>query len=227
MATIKRILCLANTRRNRGQSIAGIEIGGSGGPLWIRPVADRLTDELTPSECQYEDGGDPRVLDIMDVPLREPRPTEFQPENWLHDPDHRWTKAGTGQIFDLERFAEKRGALWSNGAQTKDGENDLLASAQGTAVGGFSIRLIRAMDLVVVVPADQRGSGPRVFARFVFDGVDYAMAVGDPAAEREYRAMGAGEYLVEDCYLTISLGTPFADGDRNRHKIVSALIPLP
>ncbi|MDA1096768.1 MAG: hypothetical protein O3B84_05885 [Chloroflexi bacterium] len=227
MASIKRILCLANTRKNRGQSIAGIEIGGVGGPSWIRPVADRLTDELTTSECQYEDGGDPRVFDVMDVPVLGPRPTEYQTENWLHDPAQRWTKAGEVQIFDLERYAEKRGALWVNATQTRDGQNDLVPSMQGAVGKGISIRLIRATDVVVVVRADQRGSSQRVQARFVFDGVEYAMAVSDPVAERDYRVKGEGEYAVEDGYLTINLGTPFADGDRNRHKTVAALIPLP
>ena len=29
-------------------------------------------------ERQYEDGSDPQVLDVIDVPLLEPQPTDYQ-----------------------------------------------------------------------------------------------------------------------------------------------------
>ena len=38
--------------------------------------------EVSEEERRYEDGGDPRVLDVIDVPLLKHRPHACQVENW-------------------------------------------------------------------------------------------------------------------------------------------------
>ena len=57
-------------------------------------------------ERQYEDGSDPRVLDVIDVPLLESRPSGYQTENWLLDPRHYWEKVGRLSVFDLPALAD-------------------------------------------------------------------------------------------------------------------------
>ena len=86
MTIVKRLVCLANSRKLSGRCVAGKELiqGVVGG--WIRPVSDRPKEEVSKDERQYEDGSDPRVLDLIDIPLREPRPKSYQSENWLLDP---------------------------------------------------------------------------------------------------------------------------------------------
>ena len=56
---------------------------------WIRPVSDRENEEVSEYERQYKDGSDPHVLDIINVPLLEPKlkPESPQRENWLLDPE--------------------------------------------------------------------------------------------------------------------------------------------
>ena len=83
MQDVKRIVCLANSRKLHGRCLAGREwIDGHPG-RWIRPVSAREHQEVSEYERQYEDGSDPRVLDIMDVPLLEPSPgpARYQSEN--------------------------------------------------------------------------------------------------------------------------------------------------
>src|ERR1051325_10735512 len=91
---VKRILCLANSRKLSGRCIAGREIVNKQPGAWIRPVSAREHQEVSWEERHYEDGSDPSVLDVMAVPLVKARPHLFQQENWLLDPNFYWRKAG-------------------------------------------------------------------------------------------------------------------------------------
>ncbi len=75
---VKRILCLANSRKLSGRCIAGREIMNKLPGPWIRPVSGREHQEVSEQERHYQDGSDPMVLDVIDVPLVEPRPHQFQ-----------------------------------------------------------------------------------------------------------------------------------------------------
>ena len=89
----KRIVCLANSRKEGDRCIAGKELLADGSPGgWVRPVSDREDEAVNASERQYEDGSEPHLLDAIDVPVRQARPKGHQQENWLLDPDRRWRR---------------------------------------------------------------------------------------------------------------------------------------
>ena len=97
MATFnsKRIVCLANSRKMGGRCVAGKEVLPDGRPgKWVRPVSPRENDGVSEDERQYEDGTEPRVLDVIDLPILQARPRDYQQENWLLDPDHYWERIG-------------------------------------------------------------------------------------------------------------------------------------
>lgn len=77
MGVVKRIVCLANSRKMQGRCVAGRELHGDIAGPWIRPISDRPTEEVSEWERQYQDGSDPRVLDVIDVPLIEARPKGY------------------------------------------------------------------------------------------------------------------------------------------------------
>jgi hypothetical protein len=62
MAAVKRIVCLANSRKLSGRCIAGKEFGGNAAGTWIRPVGAREHGEVSEYERQYEDGSDPQKI---------------------------------------------------------------------------------------------------------------------------------------------------------------------
>lgn len=80
---VKRIICLANSRKLGGRSIAGIEIDEDGKHRWIRPISEGGYGELYDVHRRYQGGAEPRVLDIIDVPVIRQKPEAFEQENWV------------------------------------------------------------------------------------------------------------------------------------------------
>ena len=223
MGITKRIVCLANSRKMQGRCVAGRELNAGVVGAWIRPVSDRPAEEVSEYERQYPDGSDPRVLDIIQVPLIEARPRDYQQENWLLDPQLYWVKRGTLGWDDLSSLQDRRGPLWINGNSSYNGRNDRIPLAQAIELRS-SLKLIhvRNLGLRVFAPGEAFGNTKRrVQARSAFDGADYALWVTDPIVERHYLAQPDGEYAVGEAYLTISIGEPYQD---YCYKLVATVI---
>ena len=225
MPHVKRILCLANSRKLSGRCIAGREFDGLEAGPWIRPVSDREHEEVSEYERRYQDGSDPQVLDVINIPLLEPRPGGYQVENWLLDPEYYWEKAGQLSRAELARFVEPPGTLWIDGHSTMAGRNDKIPLKLLSGVES-SLRLIHvdALTLTVFAPGAAFGNPKRrVQGRFAHAGHDYALWVTEPSFERKYLAQPDGSYEIGECCLTISLGEPFRDACS---KLIAAVIEL-
>lgn len=221
---VKRIVCLANSRKLAERFVAGREwIGGRRAGAWVRPVSDRETQGVSEYERQYEDGSDPQVLDIIDIPLLEPQPQDHQTENWLLNPEDYWVRAGRLSPFDLPALEDPASPLWIDGFSTYKGRNDTIPIA---AIGSVSdsLRLIHVgrLELVVGRPGEAFGNNKRrVQGRFRCAGTTYALWVTDPTYEKKYLAKLDGTYQLGECYLTISLGEQFRG---SCYKLIAAVI---
>ena len=226
MIESKRIVCLANSRKLVGRCIAGrewSEARGAGG--WIRPVSAREGREVSEYERQYEDGSDPRVLDVVNIPLLEARPEGWQTENWLLDPECYWEKEGTYSWFDLSHLVDVDPAapLWIDGHSTWNGRNDKIPLELARSLSS-SLRLIHVggLQLEVSRPGEAFGNSKRrVQGRFSHAGTDYALWVTDPGYERKYLAKLDGAYEIGECYLSVSLGEPYQGAC---YKLIAAII---
>ena len=230
MSAAKRIICLANSRKLAGRCIAGREWtrGRPGG--WIRPVSKRDGQEVSEYERQYQDGSDPRVLDVIDVPLVKQMSASqgetWQSENWLLDEEQYWRKAGRYSWFDLPALVDTPHPLWLDGFNTYQGCNDRIPM-EAMAQVKDSLRLVEVDDLVLSVFAPGEAFGNRkrrVQGRFHHAEQQYALWVTDPVYERNYLAKLDGEYRLQRCFLTISLGEPF---DGFCYKLIAAVIECP
>jgi hypothetical protein len=172
MAIVKRMVCLANSRKLNGRCVAGKELVGDTPVGWLRPVSNREHEEVSEYERQYEDGSDPHVLDIIDVPLLEAKPKEYQQENWLLDPDEYWRKVGTWN--DLSRLVDPVAPLWINSHSTYNGRNDKIPLLLIQSLDS-SLRFVRVdrLRLAVFKPGEAFGNlKRRVQARFHHGGDD-------------------------------------------------------
>ena len=225
MPEVKRIVCLANSRKLHGRCVAGREwIGGRAG-RWIRPVSDREHQEVSEYERQYEDGSDPKVLDVIDVPVLEPRPDDYQSENWLLDPEYYWEKVGRLSWFDLPAVVDPSVPLWLDGSSTYHGRNDRIPlDAVDSVTDSLKLIHVDRLSLSVFKPGEAFGSMKRrVQGRFTFAGRQYWLWVTDPVYERRYLAKLDGEYSIGECFLTISLGEPYGGAV---YKLIASIITI-
>lgn len=223
MSVTKTIVCLANSRKLSGRCLAGREVSGGSFGSWIRPVSARSTEEVSEQERAYQNGSDPRVLDVVDVPLIEPKPKTFQSENWLLDPDRYWVKRGRLAYDQLLSAVDAPPTLWVNGFKTYNGMNDRVPESEADKLA-TSLYLLRLDSIVfdVFAPGAALGNPKRrVRAAFTHEGHQYALWVTDPTIEREYLAKDDGRYREGSCLITVSLG------ERDKgfcYKLVAAVI---
>ena len=223
MKTVRRIVCLANSRRQSGRCIAGRVWDGNRPGNWIRPVSDREGEEVSEDECQYENGCDPQVLDIIDVPLLSHKPNNHQQENWLLDSNSDWTKVGVLSLDKLQQLVDPVAPLWIDGHSTNRGINDQIPLALTKSLDS-SLRLIHvdSVQLSVLRPGTAFGNPKRrVQGRFSYAKKEYALWITDPSYEREYLSKPDDEYEIGESFLTVSLGEPFKEAC---YKLVAAVI---
>ena len=196
-------------------------MAGSG--AWIRPVSDRPTEEVSEYERQYEDGSDPRLLDIVKVPLIEAKPKTFQSENWLLDSNSYWVREGALPVRQLNELIDSPPTLWLNGYHTGAGHNDRVPqSLADTLDTSLYLLQIYQLDLRTFAPGAGFGNPKRrVQGIFKYHGVQQQLWVTDPIIEREFLAQPDGIHSVGACFMTVSLGEPH---DGYCYKLIAALI---
>lgn len=204
--------------------MAGRELVDESPAAWIRPVSDRPHEEVSEYERQYEDGSDPRLLDIIDVPLKGQCAKLHQPENWLLDADRYWVKVGRLKLRELRSFVDDTLLTWPKDYSTYHGVNDYVPAEQVSQVDGSLglIHLGNGLQLHVFAPGAAFGNPKqRVQAEFMFKGVEFRLRVTDPRIERHYIAQGEGDYVLGPSFLTVSLGDLYRG---NHYKLVAAII---
>lgn len=222
--TVKRIVCLANSRRNNGRCVAGKELLPDGRPgPWLRPVSSRDGEEVAERERQYADGSEPRLLDIVELPVRDAVPAAYQSENRRLDPSRRWAKTGRIGWNDLPQWVDPDAPLWTDGHSSAAGQNDRIPVSD---VGRHtdSLRLIKVDNLLVSVMERSRPSNlyPVLRGSFRYNGADYSLRITDAEVENGSIDLEHGDYPVGERYLTISLAAhPLND---YIYKLIAAVI---
>jgi len=210
----KTIICLANSRKPpSGRCVAGKEIDGDGYGQWIRPVSDRQGQEISEEERRFESGKKAQVLDVVTVPMIEPRPARHQTENHLIDHDDYWTKVSVATWDDVQEAVDTvNGPLWINGHSTYHGRNDKVPENLVRDLKS-SLMLVRIPELCIEVVAESGYEGRpgrrRVRTVFRHSGHSYSIVVTDPEVDDEYFAKKNGKYQLEDAIVCFSLAELF------------------
>jgi hypothetical protein len=221
---LKRIICLANSRKLSGRCVAGKEWPNDASGDWIRPVSSRPSEEVSEYERQYQDGTDPRVLDIIDVPLIDHRPHTYQSENWLLDAEQYWIRRGRATFAELSDAVDDPPELWTNDSSSYNGRFDRVSLEQANDLSG-SLYLLAVSDLTahVFAPGAYFGNPKRrVQGRFCHRGVEYHLWITDPRVTSAFLNQPDGTYEIGECLITVSLGEPYDDG--YCYKLIAAVI---
>lgn len=62
MGIVKRMVCLASSRKLNGRCVAGRELAAGQPAGWLRPVSQRAHEEVSEYERQYKDGQRPSCI---------------------------------------------------------------------------------------------------------------------------------------------------------------------
>src|SRR5690349_13213911 len=132
MPYTKTIICLANSRKPpSGRCVAGREIIRGGFADWVRPVSERPTREISEDERRFENGRQPKVLDVLEIPMRAHVPSGHQQENHEIDAGYYWVKRRTADWQELLGAVEHVGGpLWANSSSSYYGVNDRVNAAE-------------------------------------------------------------------------------------------------
>jgi len=218
----KTIICLANSRKMSERCIAGLEFEGRQVGGWIRPVSKRSEGEITAFDRSLENGAEPGLLDILRIPMIEPRPNGFQTENHLIDNRFYWVKEGVFAKENLLHYCEAPNPLWVNGFCSSNGINDRIPELMASRLPN-SLVLIEPQQLTIAVVRGYRGK-LQIRAEFGVAVETYCLGVTDPAIEYHYRRMGEGRYTYPTrAAACISIGEPF---NAYCYKLVASIIPL-
>lgn len=105
------IICLANSYKGGGRRcIAGIHTKTI---EWVRPIS-RGTERAIDWNIKTANGTEPKILDILEIPLEDSGPDEeYQPENRFLRRG-RWQKIGQLESQDLLKYCEDDSVILHN-----------------------------------------------------------------------------------------------------------------
>ena len=236
---IFEIICLANSRKNKGRCIAGLKTDGSG---WLRPVSAQLDGRLDRDNYILDTNHEPQLFDILEIECSERRPECHQPENWLIT-QKQWRFVGfpnrqkLTEVFkpELDKSAVLQGLL-GNSSDRVDYE---LLQQNPTQ---DSLIYVKPQSINWVV---QEYSGNKIY-RSIFttsNNIQYDLRITDPDWESRMAQakLPVGNYSVDEVInrlnlvgftadgfrFTISLGEPFTPTGYDRRycfKMIAAVI---
>ncbi len=226
------ICCLANSRKHGGKCVAGINLATG---QWVRPVAEAGDGRLSYLQTLLEHTGrEPRVLDLIRIPLARTRPAKHQPENILIAPG-RWQLAHRPQTREEfhARYLTLHPYLAREPLLFGSVEDRVPASQFETVQAPYSLLLIQPESLTWQISQSPRGTR-QTRALFRYQQQSYALSVTDPIWEAALQTLPLGTYsrntagitLRHVVWFTVSLGEPMLETG-HCFKLVAAVIIWP
>ena len=232
----RRFLCLAVSRRDAGNCIAGLDIDSG---EWLRPIHSADRAAFADSELIVEDNHTHQSrfmapLDLLSIPLEQSAATNSQPENWVVAPAfllklpailRRCTGKRTAQ-FLLSHV--HRGELLLHSSRDSLHTNEFADRSLSS-----SLSLVQPIDLAWCVSPHAKHPGKlQVRAEFRLGQTNYNLVVTDPAWEMRCHNLGIGTHKHAECaspecgtvLLTVSLAAVPFHG--LHYKLVAGVIEL-
>lgn len=218
---VQTIVCFANSRKDGRRCVAGKTWSRTGCGNWVRPVSRDPSRALPPALLAYQDGAQPSVLDIMEVPLDSAMPEGHQQENALINPDQVWTKSGELRWADVGQWLDTPQRLWSLNDQSLGMINNRVSTSLAVH---SSLHLISVPLLNIKLIDSPTQAIPHrrvVVGEFVYHGVNYRLHVTDTDIEAQCRAHPRQSLQLANAVLCVSLGKEF---HRHYYKLIASVL---
>lgn len=207
----KTIVVLANSRKISGRCVAGKEVDGTGLGDWVRPVSARPAGELSEGDRQFQNGTDPKLLDVIQIPMSKHSPHGFQTENHEIDDQFYWVRKRKCTPAELKAALDSPTKLWDNSSSSGNGLHDRVDDATAATLKD-SLLLIEVPKLTISIAVEGaafNNAKRKVRGAFTYKNTRYILTITDPVIEREYLKKADGEYDAGAATLCISLGESF------------------
>jgi hypothetical protein len=221
MASVTRIICLANSWKRGERCIAGISTTKE---QWIRPVSD-LPDGRIPKEIRQIGGTEPSLLDILEIPLAKTGPDYgFETENISILPG-KWQRVGHVPPAYLLKYCSKEEYILHN--DLRHVEVPFLQSLPVSQ--RHSLQLVEAVQFSVrtlrtVYEGSQKWEGTIVTK----NNQRLTTTITDPAFVRK---LDLGYRPQNHCLVTVSLSLPWRPSDWEGGdpcwKLIAGVVELP
>lgn len=218
MSSLRKIVCLANSRKNGERCIAGIDLDSG---KWVRPVYEMgryANDGRIPIGVRLIKGREPELLDIIEIPLSHTGNNfGFECENQSILPGE-WRYLGKAQAADLlEHCSQSQHILHSSGRSVSP--DYLKAQPFGQR---RTLELVHAHNFSAY---KSRWSGWQ--GTFSSDDISqFDAKITDPDLTRK---LEGGCSPGNECLLTISLSMPFSPGGSSEPlcwKLIAGVIEM-
>ncbi len=207
-----QIICLANSQKHGDRCIAGIEVSTG---KWIRPVSN-LDDGRVPRNVCLVNGEEPKLLDILEIPLAEASPG-YECENRLILPG-QWKNMGKASVNNLVKYCEDEiiYSQWLNSVPFSFLQ-ELPSDDRRT------LQLIRTSRLDIYKYED---TGKWEASLPVANGQRMKAKITDLALINK---LNTGVNLSQECLITISLAQPWRRSPSEElacWKLIAAIVEL-
>lgn len=218
MAKEIELLCLANSRREGGRCVAGIDLETD---KWVR-LAKSDGNPFSATEISYKNDESPRPLDKIKIRIIKPKVSYFHPENWIVDKRFRWEKIGQDGLKALSQYTDiSTPFLFEDPCDclsAKDLQNNPLPR---------SLMLIHKKAVIFQKTWSEWRRKPQVRAKFKYRGHEYNLVVTDDEWENIFTTRSGpywnfGDYPFNGSFhLVVGIGEDY----KGRHyKLVVAVI---
>lgn len=224
MSSVKRIICLANSKKEGERCIAGIDIDTG---KWVRPVCDDQypQDGRVPENIRLVDGREPELLDVLEMSLANTgNDFGFECENLsIHPP--RWKCLGKARPADLIKYCDNYTQILHNSGKYVNPSylKNLPFEERRT------LQLVRVNKFDIEQRTTSKG------------GIEWKGTIQSVNGQRLtrikitdlvfIRKLNEGYQITGQYLVTVSLGMPWAyegwEGEIPCWKLISGVIELP
>lgn len=213
----KCFVCLANSYKEKGRCVAGIELDTKGNiimeddkPKWIRPVSAEGHGEI-PSDLVS--GID--LLDIIEMEVTEECPDGHQSENVFFDEE---SLECVGKLSKAKLNKASEDSKYIFGTRYSSLSEEVIEKLS------HSLMLIEIDTFEVLeIPNEQKPKYQKIRLKFSYNGFEYDLPITDPDFLNTYRENPKILNKINSIKLCLSLGVKFTETNRY-YKLIAGVI---
>lgn len=214
-----RFVCLANSIKEGGRCLAGIELNnnnepiiGKNGPKWIRPICKTQHGKIYTHWVTHI-----KLLDIVEIESTgNPVKPSYQSENIFFKDEHlnivgRFDRNGLNKLIDNRYY------IFGNWGKALSTDEIVFLD--------HSLVLLRVSEFHVTEKINPEDPGKKkIRLHFLYNETKYDFPVTDPVFSQLYINNSAILNVIDSLYLCVSIGINFNGW---YYKLVAGIIPGP